>query len=66
MPSLHAALSAGKRSEVGWLNGAATRYGRQTGVATPINARLTEILTALTEGRAAWDDTRGRPERLLR
>jgi len=66
MPSLHAALSAGGRSEVGWLNGAVARYGRQAGVATPINARLTEILTALTEGRAAWDDTRGRPERLLR
>ena len=64
MPSLHAALNAGKRSEVGWLNGAVTRYGRETGVATPINARLTELLTALTEGRAVWDDYRGRPERL--
>ncbi|PKO21924.1 MAG: 2-dehydropantoate 2-reductase [Chloroflexi bacterium HGW-Chloroflexi-1] len=64
MPSLHAALNAGKRSEVGWLNGAVTRYGREAGVATPINARLTDILTASTEGRAVWDDYRGRPERL--
>ena len=37
MPSLHVALAGGRRSEVGWLNGAVASYGRKAGVPTPVN-----------------------------
>ena len=42
MPSLHVALAAGKRSEIGWLNGAVARYGREAGVPTPVNRAVTD------------------------
>jgi 2-dehydropantoate 2-reductase len=64
-PSLHMALSAGQQSEVGWLNGAVARAAQQFGIPAPVNRVLTEVLTALTENRAAWDDWRGCPERVL-
>lgn len=66
MPSFHIALANDKPSEVNWLNGAIAHYGRALGLPTPVNATLTEVLTALTDGResrAAW---RGQPERLAR
>ncbi len=65
MPSLQIALSTGQPSEVPWLNGAVARYGAQTGVPTPVNARYDELLGELTAGRLAWADYRGRPEHLL-
>lgn len=64
LPSLREALTAGKRSEVAWLNGAVAAAGVKTGVPTPVNHALTDILSALSQGRderAAWRD---RPERL--
>jgi 2-dehydropantoate 2-reductase len=45
------------RCEVAWLNGAVAARGRQLGIATPVNAALTEVLTDLVTGRddpAAW------------
>jgi len=65
MPSLQIALSRGKRSEVGWLNGAVAHYGRQLGLPVPINIALTELLTALTEGQADWSEYRDQPSRLI-
>ena len=62
MPSLQIALSAGKPSEVNWLNGAVVRHARQLGVTVPVNTALTDLLNALTRGEAAWADCRGRPE----
>ena len=58
MPSLHIDLHSGKgKSEVGWLNGAVVRAGEETGVATPVNRVLTEVLTELVRDpsqMAAW------------
>lgn len=53
------------RSEVAWLNGAVAAAGLRAGVATPVNSVLTEVLTALVEGRTPWADWRGQPQRLL-
>jgi 2-dehydropantoate 2-reductase len=61
LPSLHVALTAGKRSEVGWLNGAVAHYGQAAGVPTPVNRALTDILTALSKGEALREDWRGQP-----
>jgi len=66
MPSLHIDLAQGRRrSEVVFLNGAVVRYGREVGVATPVNHVLTETLCGLVEGRLDRAEFRGRPERLL-
>ena len=62
LPSLHVALVGGKRSEVGWLNGAVARHGQATGVPTPVNRALTNVLTALTNGQAQRDAWRARPD----
>ena len=62
MPSMHVALAGGKRSEVGWLNGAVARYGRQAGVPTPVNRALTGILMALTSGEDRREEWRARPD----
>jgi len=35
--------SAGARCEVAWLNGAVAELGRQLGIATPVNAAMTEV-----------------------
>jgi 2-dehydropantoate 2-reductase len=61
MPSLHVALTAGKRSEVGWLNGAVARYGQADGVPTPVNRALTDALMALSNGEARREEWRGQP-----
>lgn len=45
------------RCEVAWLNGVVVALGRQLGVATPVNAALTDVLTDLVTGHddpAAW------------
>ena len=65
LPSLHMDLHQGKRkNEIGWLNGAVVELGKTLGVATPINALLTETVSALIcnpEQQALW---KGNVERL--
>lgn len=53
------------RSEVGWLNGAVVAQAARLAIAAPANGVLTELLTALVEGRREPASLRGRPERLL-
>jgi 2-dehydropantoate 2-reductase len=65
-PSLRIHLrSGGGPSEVEWLNGAVNRAGRVAGVPTPVNRRLTELVTEVLQDpdRRAW--FRLRPDRLL-
>ena len=64
MPSLHVALSSGKRSEVSWLNGAVARAGAQAGIPTPVNDALTSVLSELAEAPENWNAWRNQPERL--
>ena len=43
--SMHHDLNAGKRLEVSWLSGGVARLGEQTGVPTPMNRAVWDILT---------------------
>ncbi len=66
MPSFHIDLHAGRgQSEVGYLNGAVMRAGREAGVAAPVNEVLTETLLALTHGEMEISEFAGRPEKLV-
>lgn len=54
-PAVHPSVRP--RCEVEWLNGAVVTLGRQLGIATPVNAALTEVLSGLVAGRedaATW------------
>ncbi len=65
MPSLHVALSSGKRSEVAWLNGAVVSAGgSSSAIATPVNATLCSVLSAITVAPATWCDWRDQPQKL--
>ena len=65
MPSLHIDLAGGRStSEIVALNGAIVEAGRKTGVATPINQRLTKILTDLFSGQTEWSAYQGQPDKL--
>jgi 2-dehydropantoate 2-reductase len=65
-PSLRAALAAGKRSEVAWLNGAVAAAGTRLRIPTPVNHAYTDILSALSQGRADWSAWRDQPQRLTK
>lgn len=52
------------RSEVAWLNGAVVEAGARLGIPTPVNERLTSVLSALVSGSAAWTNWRGDISRL--
>jgi len=51
---------------VEYLHGAVSRAGGQLGIATPINAFLTQKLLALTRGEIALEEYARQPELLLR
>lgn len=66
MPSLHIDLTGGRPdSEIEALNGAIVRAGRETGVPTPVNHTLTEILSDLFAGRADRATFQQQPRKLL-
>jgi len=66
MPSFHIDLYSGRsQSEVDHLNGAVVRAGQSSGVPTPINQMLTEILMGLTTHRLSINDFSRKPEVLL-
>jgi 2-dehydropantoate 2-reductase len=64
LPSFNYDLARG-RSEIRWLNGAVVDEGARSGVSTPANRVLTEVMLDLIEGRADPDHYRDRPERLI-
>ncbi len=61
--SARSAQSAG-HSEVQWLNGAVARHGEELGIPTPVNARLTTVLTDLVSGAQDPGRWRGRVDKL--
>jgi 2-dehydropantoate 2-reductase len=66
MPSFHIDLHSGRgKSEVDFLHGAIVRAGEKTGVPTPVNKLLTEILLALTDGEIPLEEYASQPEKLL-
>jgi 2-dehydropantoate 2-reductase len=50
--SMHHDLKAGKRLEVSWLSGGVAQLGEQTGVPTPMNRAVWDILTLHEAGSA--------------
>jgi len=44
------------RSEIEWLNGAVSRYGREAGVPTPVNDVLTRLLLEIVAGERPMGD----------
>lgn len=66
MPSLHIDLHSRRgKSEVSYLNGAVSRIGASLGVKTPVNRKLDEILTAMTEERVPIERFAGNPAGLI-
>lgn len=66
MPSFHIDLHSGRgKSEVEFLHGAVSRFGKITGVPTPVNNLLTTTLTALTRGEIPLDTYARQPEKFL-
>lgn len=67
MPSFYIDLHAGrKQSEVVFLNGAVVRFGIKNSIPTPFNQGLTDVLTALADGRLDRESFVGKPDALLR
>ena len=65
-PSLQIDLLSGRRrSEVLYLNGAVVTYAAHVGLAAPVNQVLVNTLLGIAAGSIAWDEFRGRPERLV-
>ena len=66
MPSFHIDLHSGRgQSEVDYLNGAVVRSGERTGVPTPVNRLLNELLLRLTRGEIPLEQFSRQPEKLL-
>lgn len=52
-------------SEIHWLNGAVVSQAAALGLKAPANAFLTDILSAILEGRISWDIYRHHPQRFV-
>jgi 2-dehydropantoate 2-reductase len=66
MPSFHIDLHRGRgQTEVAWLHGAVARHGRECGMPTPLCAKLTDLLIALSTGQRPLTEFRHQ-SRLLR
>ncbi len=64
-PSLLLDLRAAKgQTEVDVLNGAVARYGRENGVATPVNAVLSRVLSDIAHMPQLWAKYREQPDAL--
>jgi 2-dehydropantoate 2-reductase len=65
-PSLLRDLRAGRRQSEGrFLYGAVADEAARQSLPAPVNAGLWRILDSIASGRVAWDEYRGKPERLL-
>lgn len=67
MPSFYLDLQNGRgKSEVSYLNGAVSRFGKEVGVNTPVNNFLSETLNAMVAGELPQDAYLRNPEKLYR
>jgi len=66
MPSFHIDLHSGRgKSEVDYLNGAVVRAGEMAGILTPVNRKLRNILTSLTNGEIPLGTFQKNPNMLI-
>lgn len=62
MPSFYLDLKSDrKKSEVDYLNGAVVRFGKNVNIPTPVNEKLTTILTKLTQEEIPHSEYEHRP-----
>ncbi len=65
LPSLHMDLAAQRGcSEVEFLNGAVVRHAKALGLATPVNAGLTQLLGQIVSNETPWERYRANPDGL--
>lgn len=65
MPSFHVDLYSGKTvSEVSFLNGAVSRFGKMVNVPTPVNQKLTLLLEEIASGVIQKNEFAYQPEKL--
>lgn len=65
LPSLLLDLRSGKhQTEVGALNGAVALNAVRNGSQAPVNAKVTAVVDGIAAGLVAWDEYRGKPEKL--
>lgn len=64
-PSLLLDLRAGRRTEIGALNGAVCAAGARCSVPTPVNAAFSRILEEISADPARWATYRRQPARLI-
>ncbi len=64
-PSLRIELARRRKSEIEFLNGAIVREGKRTGVPTPVNQALTQIIRGIVQGEISWHEYRGQTDRLI-
>ncbi len=64
-PSLLLDLRAGRRTEVGALNGAVASAGARTRSPAPVNAAFSRIVEEISADPARWAAYRGQPARLI-
>jgi len=64
-PSLRVELARRRKSEIEFLNGAIVREGKRTGVPTPVNQALTQIIQGIVQGEISWQEYRGQTDRLI-
>lgn len=66
LPSLLMDLRAHRaHSEVTALNGGVALAAIRLGMAAPANSKVTEVISGVAAGTVAWDEYRGRPQKLL-
>jgi 2-dehydropantoate 2-reductase len=66
MPSFHIDLTARKKdNEVRFHNGAVAEFGRQLGVATPVNTALNDIVLKLAKGELDFESFNGNIKQLV-
>lgn len=63
VPTLKNDMEKGKKgTEIGFINGAVSRWGKERKVRTPVNDFLTEELIKVVTGKKLWDIYRKKPE----
>lgn len=66
MPSFHIDLYNGVgKSEVGYLNGAIARFGKELEIPVPVNRLLNETLQGMTDGEIPINKYDRDPEKFL-
>ncbi|MCE1246206.1 MAG: hypothetical protein LWY06_06160 [Firmicutes bacterium] len=66
VPTIKNDMDKGRKgTEIGFINGAVGRWGKERGIRTPVNDFLTDELVKIVIGKRLWDVYRKKPEEEL-